>query len=495
MTQQTQIKKAKTSRRGALRGLAVSAIGGDALLSAPQAANAQLFASSSRLRIPPLVDSQSANHDIAIPMSKSRHAFFPNQWSETAGFGQSYLGPTIRLYRNQTTRLRFENQLGEATSVHGHGLHVPGWLDGGPQSRIEPGRTWDVELPIDQQASTNWYHPHLHGSTSRQVHSGLAGLYLIEDDNSLNLPLPKNYGVDDIPLIVQDRDFDGGVMVPYSASRREMMNGKREGTIVTNGTVNPVVTVSQGWVRLRLLNGSNARFYEFHLGGKERFYKIATEGGFLEEPVEMTTLRMVPGERNEIMVNLLDGKPRQLLAKLVPLDDDVLEELFPRTARVLQIRVDGSKCGQGQLPSRLNTIERFRRQDVKVVRDFRLQMEHRGRGGHGTHLMFAINGKAMAPGRIDERVRKGDLELWRVTRDEMDHPFHLHGASFQILSQRRRPPRPEDQGWKDTVEVGYGWTDLLVKFEHEANDQFPFMFHCHILEHEDGGMMGQFTVS
>ena len=100
-----------------------------------------------------------------------------------------------------------------------------------------------------------------------------------------------------------------------------------------------------------------------------------------------------------------------------------------------------------------------------------------------------------APGRIDERVRKGDLELWRVTRDEMDHPFHLHGASFQILSQRRRPPRPEDQGWKDTVEVGYGWTDLLVKFEHEANDQFPFMFHCHILEHEDGGMMGQFTVS
>ena len=483
------------TRRKALKGLAASALAGTSMFGFERSAHAQFFAAGSRLNIPPLIDSRASNNDIPITMQSGKHAFFPNKWSDTAGFGQSFLGPAIRLYRNQTTRLGFQNLLNEPTSVHGHGLHVPGWLDGGPQAQIDPGQTWSVELPIVQQASTNWFHPHLHGSTSRQVHSGLAGLYLIEDDNSLNLPIPKTYGLDDIPLIVQDRDFEGGVMVPYSVTEREMMNGKREDTILVNGTVNPFVTVPQGWVRLRLLNGSNARGYEFHLSGKESFYKIATEGGFLDEPVEMTSLRMVPGERNEIMINLSDGKSRQLLSKLVPLDDDVLEELFPRTARVLQIRVDGTKRGQGQLPPRLNSIERLRRQDVRVVRDFRLQMEHRGQAGHDMHSMFAINGKAMHPGRIDERVRKGDVELWRVTRDEMDHPFHLHGASFQIHAQRRRAPRPEDRGWKDTVEVGYGWTELLVRFEHEANDQFPYMYHCHILEHKDDGMMGQFTVS
>lgn len=484
-----------TSRRSALKLASASAIGGVTALTGSLVASAQTFSALNLLRIPPLIDGRQANHDIELTMAERQHEFFAGKLSKTSGFNQSYLGPTIRLYRGDDTRLRFTNALGEATSVHGHGLHVPGWLDGGPQSRIEPGETWDIELPIRQQASTNWYHPHLHGSTSSQAHSGLAGLYLIEDDNSANLPIPKTYGVDDIPLVVQDRDFDAGVMVPYSATRREMMNGKREDTIIVNGTVNPFVEVPQGWIRLRLLNGSNARFYDFHLNGGERFYKIATEGGLLEEPVEVSSLRMVPGERNEIMINVSDGKTRQLLAQFVPLDDDLLEELFPRTARVLQIRPDRSKRGQGTLPSRLNSIEKLRRQDARRVRDFRLQMEHRAQTGHGTHSMFAINGKVMDSSRVDVRVALGDIEIWRVTRDEMDHPFHLHGASFQILSQRRRLPLPEDRGWKDTVEIGWGWTELLVKFDQEANDQFPFMYHCHILEHEDGGMMGQFTVS
>ena len=109
--------------------------------------------------------------------------------------------------------------------------------------------------------------------------------------------------------------------------------------------------------------------------------------------------------------------------------------------------------------------------------------------------MFAINGLAMDPAVINERVRKGTVEIWRVTRDKMDHPFHVHGTSFQILSQNNRRPPLEDQGWKDTVEVGYGWTDLIMKFDQTATVAFPFMYHCHVLEHEDAGMMGQFTVT
>ena len=422
-------------------------------------------------------------------------SFFRGKPSVCRGFGQSYLGPTIKLYDGEPTRIRYTNMLGEPTSVHGHGLHVPGHVDGGPQSAIPAGETWDITLPINQQASTNWYHPHLMGSTSEHVHSGLAGLYLVEDQNSASLPLPKTYGVDDIPLIIQDRDFDRGMMVPYAATDREMMTGKREPTVIVNGTVRPYFEAAKGWVRLRLLNASNARAYAFHLGNDEPFFKIATEGGFLEKTVALTSLRMLPGERNEIMVDLSDGKDRQLFANLLPTDDDLLEELFRRTARVLQLRVRADRAGTGTLPGTLNTIERLRTADASVTRDFRLQMRRNRNPSRDRHSMFAINNRAMNAAVINERVRKGTVEIWRVTRDKMDHPFHVHGTSFQILSQNNRRPRPEDRGWKDTFEIGYGWTDLIMKFDQPATDAFSFMYHCHVLEHEDAGMMGQFTVT
>ena len=277
---------------------------------------------TNQLSIPQLIDSREVGRDIELTLQNTQHEFYPGILSETKGFSQSYLGPTIRLYKGDDTRIRFTNKLEENTTVHGHGLHVPGNVDGGPQNIIAPGETWDVTLPIRQQASTNWYHPHPHGKTAEQVHAGLAGLYLIEDGNSKNLPLPKTYGVDDIPLIVQDRSFTSGVMNTYTVNEDEMMDGKREETLVINGTVNPYVEVPQGWVRLRLLNGSNARFYDFHLESKEAFHKIATEGGFLEKPVEITSLRMTPGERNEVMVDMSDGQTRNLLARFISVDDD-----------------------------------------------------------------------------------------------------------------------------------------------------------------------------
>ena len=443
------------SRRTALRsacGLTAVSVAGLGLVTP---ARAQIFSAQTRLAIPPMFDSRELGHDLSIPILRTRHEFFRGKPSVCRGFGQSYLGPTIRLYDGEATRVRYTNMLDEPTSVHGHGLHVPGHVDGGPQSAIPAGETWDVTLPIKQQASTNWYHPHLMGSTSEQVHSGLAGLYLVEDQNSASLPLPKTYGVDDLPLIIQDRDFDRGIMVPYAATDREMMTGKREPTIIVNGTVRPYFEAAKGWVRLRLLNASNARAYEFHLGNDEPFFKIATEGGFLEKPVALTSLRMVPGERNEIMIDLSDGKDRQLYADLVPTDDDFLEELFRRTARVLQLRVRADRTGTGTLPSTLNTIERLKTQDASVTRDFRLQMRRNHNHSNDHHSMFAINGLAMDPAVINERVRKGTVEIWRVTRDKMDHPFHVHGTSFQILSRNNRLPRLEDQGWKDTVEVGY----------------------------------------
>ncbi|MEM1319597.1 MAG: multicopper oxidase domain-containing protein [Bacteroidota bacterium] len=456
---------------------------------APQANN--------KLMIPPLIDSRTVDGSIRLTLQNGQHEFFAGVKSHTKGFNGDYLGPTIRLYNKDSTRIQFTNRIGEATTVHGHGLHVEGRVDGGPQNKILPNEIWDIILPIDQEASTNWYHPHLMGKTAEHVHAGLAGLYLVEDDNSMQLPLPKQYGVDDIPLIVQDRDFVEGEMVDYSATENELMDGKRGKTLVINGTVNPYIEVPKGWLRLRLLNGSNARFYEFYLKNEQAFYKIATEGGFLEKPVAITKLTMAPGERNEIMINLSDGVTRELMAILPPADNEGVT-VFSKKERILEIRVDPTATAPGSLPTSLNTIRRLKKEDVDVVRTFTLEMEmDEGADvmcGTDRNNMFCINGKPMNRKRIDEKVNIGATELWRITGDMMEHPFHMHGTSFLILSQNGNPPLPEDQGWKDVVIVDGGWTEVIMQFNYEATEEFPYMYHCHILEHEDAGMMGQFTV-
>ncbi len=473
------------------------------------------------LRIPDLLDSR-VTPDIKLVMQKGGYEFYSGVPSDTMGFNGDYLGPTIRLYKDTDVTITFTNNIGEPTTVHGHGLHVGGEIDGGPQSRIEPGESWQITIPVSQEAGTSWYHPHLMRKTAHHVHAGLAGLYLIEDDNSEALDLPKDYGVNDIPLIVQDRSFTDGKMNEYAVTRDEILNGLREDTIVVNGTVDAYHSVPQGWVRFRLVNGSNARFYRFHFGNDEPFFKIATEGGLLNNPVEIVYIDMAPGERNEIMIDLSDGLNAILIADLLPADP---EDSFPwakntQQVNVVELRVDPTLRASGTLPNALNDIAYFDREDATRFRTISLEMEVRGnrdgrgasgrrgdrdrRGGNNNsgsnttamdHMnMFAINGRSMNMGYINERIKKGEVEIWRITGERMPHPFHIHGASFQILTHNGIAPAEADRGWKDTVVVWGEITEIIVRFENEATEEFPYMYHCHMFEHEEYGMMGQFTV-
>ena len=446
------------------------------------------------LQIPELLDSRTTP-EIALVMQNGEHEFYAGVQSETKGFNGDYLGPTIRLYRNTDANITFTNHIGEPTTVHGHGLHVNGEIDGGPQSVIQPEESWQITIPVRQEAGTSWYHPHLKGKTAQHVHAGLAGLYLIEDENSLALDLPKEYGINDIPLIVQDRSFTDGKMNEYAVTEEDIMNGLREDTLVVNGTVDAYHSVPQGWVRLRLLNGSNARFYRFHFGNDVPFFKIATEGGFLNQPVEMEFIDMAPGERNEIMIDLSDGANATLIADLLPADPEDSGGWFANTpqANVVELRVDSTMQASGTLPSTLNDIAYFDRSDATQIRTFSLEMEVRG-GTRDNMDIFAINGRSMDMSYINERVKKGEVEIWRITSQRMPHPFHIHGASFQILTYNGEPPAEADRGWKDTVVVGDEVTEIIVRFDYEATEEFPYMYHCHMLEHEDYGMMGQFTV-
>jgi len=446
------------------------------------------------LRIPKLLDSR-ATPEMELVLQNGSHEFYAGVKSETKGFNGGYLGPTIRLYDGLDTTITFTNNIGEPTTVHGHGLHVNSDIDGGPQSRIEPGESWKITIPVRQEAGTSWYHPHLMGTSAHHVHAGLAGMYLIEDENSQALDLPKEYGVNDIPLVVQDRSFTDGKMNHYSVTEDDIKSGLREETLVVNGTVDAYHLVPQGWVRLRLLNGSNARFYRFHFGNNISFFKIATEGGFLNQPVEMDFMDMSPGERNEIMIDLSDGANATLIADLLPADPDDSDRQSRNIsqATVVELRVNPTLQASGTLPSKLNEIVYYDRNDATQIRSFALNMEFRG-GSREEMNMFAINGRPMDMGYINERVTKGAVEIWRVTAERMPHPFHMHGASFQILTLNGEPPTEADRGWKDTLVAWDKTTEVIIRFDHEATDEFPYMYHCHILEHEDYGMMGQFTV-
>lgn len=428
------------------------------------------------LRIPELIDSREVKQPIVITAWVREHEFIPGIKSETLGYNGTYLGPTIKMYKWESTNLTFINEIWEETNVHGHGLHVNGDIDGNEMQAIHNTESWDVEIPIVQQASTNWYHPHLMGTTSKQVHNGLAGLYIIEDENSLSLGLPNDYGINDIPLIIQDRDFENGKMIPYP--EQSNMDSGRKSTFVVNGTLNPELKVPSGLIRLRILNGANARPYELYLPDNEPFYKIATEWGFLETPVEITKLIMAPWERNEIVIDMSDKISLELMWKFY--DPEIfLSPFFPR-ARVLQLTVDSNiKNPESTLAKKLNTIEWYSSDDVVQERNFRLA------GG------MNINGESMDMKVINFKVKKGDLEKWTVNSPA--HPFHMHGVSFQILSINGEEPPVEERWWKDTIYAQWN-AELLMRFNHVATEMWPYMYHCHILEHEDRGMMWQFTV-
>lgn len=449
---------------------------------------------TNELYIPPLIDSRETQ-PIALTIQHGQHQFYAGTSSETMGFNGDYLGPTIRLYEGEDSNIIFTNEIDEPTTVHGHGLHVTGDIDGGPQSVIQPGESWQITIPVRQEAGTSWYHPHMMGKTAHHVHAGLAGFYLIEDENSQALNLPKEYGVNDIPLVVQDRSFTDGKMDDYSVTDEEITNGLREDTLVVNGTVDAYHNVPQGWVRLRLLNGSNARFYRFHFGNDQTFYKIATEGGLLNQPVELNSIDMAPGERNEIMIDLSDGSTTSLVTDLLPADPEDVGFLGGGTPQVnvLELRVDSTLQVSGTLPDTLNDMAFFDREDATQIRTISLDMEVRG-GTAENMDMFGINGEAMNMGHINERVNIGEVEIWRITGQRMPHPFHIHGASFQILTLNGELPTAADRGWKDTVVVWDEVTEIIVRFNHTATEEFPYMYHCHMLEHEEYGMMGQFTV-
>jgi FtsP/CotA-like multicopper oxidase with cupredoxin domain len=466
------------------------------------------------LPIPALQEARARDGRIDLVAAKAEHAFFPDRLTATYGFSASFLGPVLMLHTGDEVQFSVENKLDRDTTAHWHGVLAPAAVDGGPHLVIKPGEIWRPRFRINQAETTAWYHAHPHGDSGRQVYMGLAGMIIVKDGTSQRLGLPDAYGVDDLPIILQDRTFDPSGALQYFVAGPAMMVGMRGETLIVNGAIAPVASVPAGIVRLRLLNAANARNFDLAFQDGRTFQVIASDGGYLSRPVDLAALTIAPGERFEVLVDFSDGKSVELLTRE---DRRAIMRMGPGmgpgmmnamagggAGAVMRFDVDASLLARVRsVPKTLVTLPEPVFANSIVRRQITLDMGPGmmggmrmggGRPGMGMGPPLGINGRAFDMDRIDFEPVLGSSEIWEVTPTMMPHPFHVHGVIFRCLSMNGQPPAPHLAGSKDTILLD-GAAELLMQFTQPATHQTPFMFHCHILEHEDRGMMGQYATS
>jgi FtsP/CotA-like multicopper oxidase with cupredoxin domain len=437
---------------------------------------------TNRLAVPPLAPSRvddQGRRVFDLRAQAGRHSFGAEHQAATWGFNGDYLGPTLRARRGERVLVNVRNEVSEPTTVHWHGMHLPAAMDGGPHQPVRPGATWSPTWTVDQPAATLWYHPHLHGSTERHVYRGLAGMFILDEQPGTAPDLPDEYGVDDLPVIVQDKKFhrDGGL----DDGTGFVGMGILGDTVAVNGTIGGYHEVTTQRVRMRLLNAASGRVFNFGFSDDREFALVGTDGGLLARPYRTDRVQLAPGERAEIVVTFRPGERVVLRSYPPDLGTFFLSERFTGgddSFDVLQLRAAATLEPSARVPEKLADVPLMAESSAVDTRTFRLS----GR---------EINSRKMAMGRVDQVVEKGTTEVWQVRNDDgQPHSFHVHDVQFQVLGG----DGPLG-GWKDTIYVpGDSSLRLIIRFSDYADPDTPYMYHCHMLFHEDAGMMGQFVV-
>ncbi|NEC87463.1 multicopper oxidase family protein [Streptomyces sp. SID12501] len=442
-------------------------------------------AAGTTLNIPDLLEGTTSDGTTTFTLTAQTgtHEVVSGVSSTSAGYNGSYLGPTMKWTNGSTVLLNITNDLGADTTVHFHGAHIPPKMDGGPQNAFADGTTWSPTFEIKDEAKTLWYHPHALGTTAEQVVHGLAGMIIVEDDSDASAALPSEYGVDDIPLVLQCLASSTSGDVKYDLAG--YLTSGLVYPVLCNGTNVDATTLSftatKTRTRFRVLNASPSDIMTIQRSDGGTLTQIATDQGYLTTAAEVTSIRLVAGARAEFVLDLSAAVTLQT----------VVTTGWVRggsgTYNFLTVTPDASDT-PADLPSALNTITRYDTTGF-TARTITL-------GQQGTTML--INGKAgttMAGMAMISTTLDAE-EIWTVTNStQLEHSFHLHDVPFQLISINGVAPTGTDLGWFDTYEVvGGGSIKIAMKFTDFTDSTYMYMLHCHLLQHEDEGMMAALMV-
>jgi len=467
-------------------------------------ADTPIAMSQNLLKIP---DTLSGDH-ISLRLAKGSNEFFEGFTTETMGANGNILGPTIFIQNGRQVTMHVENMLEEPTTLHWHGLHVSPENDGGPHTPIAPGSIWSPSFEVKDKASTYWYHPHLHHKTNEHVSKGISGLIIVRDAEEAALKLPRNYGVDDIPLIIQTKDFD--------EQKQIIVHSNNDDVPMVNGTLKPVTQLPAQLIRLRILNGASQRAFMLGFSNNQAFYQIGSDGGLLNKPVALQRLLLSTGERAEILVDLSgkSGETIYLMSFASELPNGIYGASNPGMSPMMELHgykpnaLNGTSFEllkmeiKDALPNAIFDIPQILSEDIPLdvndanyTRNFLFSPETMGLNQLNGN--FLINGRSFDMDRIDFTIPLNQTEIWEVrNQSAISHPFHIHDVQFYLLSRNGILPPENERGRKDVVFIKPGETiRLITKFKDYVSDHIPYMFHCHLLTHEDGGMMGQFLIT
>jgi spore coat protein A len=429
---------------------------------------------TSGLRVPSdaVATSTLAGDLYEIELRPETASILPGMSTPIWGYDGLFPGPTIRARSGRPVSVRFHNSLPADVAIHLHGGHVAPDMDGHPMDLIAPGDTKRYDYPNAQAHSTLWYHDHAMDHTAENIYRGLAGLYLLSDDIDTGLGLPA--GDHDIPLLLQDRTFnaDGSFFYPDTMDPRRH-DGVQGDVFLVNGVPVPFLEVDRTWWRFRIINGSNSRVYELALAGRP-LTQIASDGGLLAAPVNLPSITLGIAERAEILVDFSTADPGEHLE----LRDVITDK------PVMRFDVSGSGAGGGVLPQSLRTIPPP--EPAVRTREVRFSFDD-------SRQQWVLNGRPFDMDRIEFRPRLGTTEEWHlVNESSFIHPFHMHLVMFRVLKRGLVNAPANERGLKDTVRVNPKETvTIAAPFSGFTG---TYVFHCHVLEHEDHSMMSQFRV-
>lgn len=421
--------------------------------------------------------------EVTIVAEPRRLSLLPGKTTVGYAYNGRVPGPTLEVYEGDKVIVHFRNDLGEPTTIHWHGLHIPNASDGSPFHPVAPGETFDYVFTLERgSAGTYWYHPHPGHNTGAQIAKGLFGSLIVRARDD---PLK---GIPEKLIVLSDNRFreDGSIDIADPASPQggiDFENGRECVHIFVNGELNPTINIRPGEVqRWRVINASAARVYRLAIPGQTLLH-VGNDGGLFEHPQEVKEILITSSERVELLVRGTGTPGSVTVLQNLPYDRYTIHTRPPDWEKVvdlLRIQYTNDKPVTPEaIPAKLRAIPAIDTTLAVRTRVFAL--------GQGF-----INGKLHDMNRVDETGKLGDVEIWQIENIVgMDHPFHLHGFQFQVID-RDGVPEPF-RSWKDTVNVPkHSVVRFIVRLSDFAG---KWMYHCHILDHEDHGMMGVLEVN